>query len=243
MHHVHVIKDGNVNKVVDEILVDGVQYVDAEPRKGSTNLVTSGGVAEAVGESSSNLAPEYSATATYPAGSYVIHDGVLYTSPNAIGTAEDWNPAHWTQTTVAEMITNAGKYNHKNVTLTYPNYTISVSQKDYVHLSGITYTGNLKINLDADCTDAIIDLNGLHFRINEYIIKKGNDRLSLCGTDNIVSLESESEEAEIEIEGETYYSCNSFITTLFSEKAGDTVGADQSYIQIKDGFAVFYSGN
>jgi hypothetical protein len=28
MHHIKVIKDGNVNKVVKEQLVDGVQYVD-----------------------------------------------------------------------------------------------------------------------------------------------------------------------------------------------------------------------
>ena len=94
--------NGKVPQVLQEL------HFDETPTKGSLNPVTSDGVAEAVGESSSNLAPEYSATSTYPAGSYVIHGGVLYTNPNAIGTAEDWNPAHWTQTTVAEMVAGAG---------------------------------------------------------------------------------------------------------------------------------------
>lgn len=46
MHHIKVIKDGNVNNVVKEQLVDGVQYVDDEPRKGSLNGITSDAVAK-----------------------------------------------------------------------------------------------------------------------------------------------------------------------------------------------------
>ena len=76
---------------------------DATPTPGSLNPVTSGGVAEKVEQQSSNLAPDYTKT-TYPANSYVMQGGVLYTNPNAIGTAEDWNPAHWTQTAVAEAV-------------------------------------------------------------------------------------------------------------------------------------------
>lgn len=45
MHHIKVIKDGNVNNVVKEQLVDGVQYVDNEPHEGSFNGITSGAVA------------------------------------------------------------------------------------------------------------------------------------------------------------------------------------------------------
>lgn len=33
--------------------------------------------------------------------SLVSHDGKLYTNANAIGTAENWTAAHWTETTVA----------------------------------------------------------------------------------------------------------------------------------------------
>lgn len=46
MHHIKVIKDGNVNNVVKEQLVDGVQYVDNEPHEGSFNGITSGAVAK-----------------------------------------------------------------------------------------------------------------------------------------------------------------------------------------------------
>lgn len=50
-----------------------------------------------------NIAPAY-INKVYAANSYVVHDGVLYTNETAIETAENWNPAHWTQTTVAEMM-------------------------------------------------------------------------------------------------------------------------------------------
>lgn len=94
-------------KVIKSILFPSSEFVDTEPRVGSLNPVTSGGVAGSVAQQSSNLAPDYTKK-TYEANSYVMHDGVLYTNPNAIGTAEDWNPAHWTQTTVAEMMAGAG---------------------------------------------------------------------------------------------------------------------------------------
>lgn len=47
MFHINIIKDGDVTKVVKETLVDGQMYVDNEPTKGSTNPVTSDGVAKA----------------------------------------------------------------------------------------------------------------------------------------------------------------------------------------------------
>ena len=50
MHHIKVIKDGNVNKVVKEQLVDGVQYVDNEPREGSLNGITSDAVSKVAGD-------------------------------------------------------------------------------------------------------------------------------------------------------------------------------------------------
>ena len=50
MHHIKVIKDGNVNNVVKEQLVDGVQYVDNEPHEGSLNGITSGAVAKVAGD-------------------------------------------------------------------------------------------------------------------------------------------------------------------------------------------------
>ena len=48
MHHNLIIKDGDTTKVVKEVLVDGVQFVDEKPIEGSVNSVTSGGVAAAL---------------------------------------------------------------------------------------------------------------------------------------------------------------------------------------------------
>lgn len=48
MFHIDIIKDGDVTKVVKEVLVDGQMYVDSEAREGSPNLVTSDGVKKAM---------------------------------------------------------------------------------------------------------------------------------------------------------------------------------------------------
>lgn len=48
MHYNKVIQNGNVNDVVNESVVDGVQYIDEKPIKGSLNPATSGGVYEAI---------------------------------------------------------------------------------------------------------------------------------------------------------------------------------------------------
>ena len=152
-------------KVIKSILFPSSEFVDTEPRKGSMNPVTSGGVAEAVeegaGAAASNLAPEYSATSTYPAGSYVIHDGVLYTNPNAIGTAEAWNPAHWTQTTVAEMMAGGGGGGYKDVNLPpiiSAPYNIPVGNREVVTVSyiGASSSDEIQLQLADDCTDAVV---------------------------------------------------------------------------------------
>lgn len=54
MHHNLIIKDGDTTKVVKEVLVDGIQFVDEKPRAGSTNPVTSEGVNGAIGKSAEN---------------------------------------------------------------------------------------------------------------------------------------------------------------------------------------------
>lgn len=108
---------------------------------------------------SSNLATEYAKT-TYPAKSYVMHDGVLYTNPTAIGTAEDWNPAHWTQTTVAEMIANsAPKWTHRTVSESIAggqSKTISVQEHEIVDLTVMRRNSSggsatLNLNLYGEC--------------------------------------------------------------------------------------------
>ena len=144
--------NGKVPQVLQEL------HFDETPTPGSLNPVTSGGVAESVSQQASNLAPDYTKT-TYPAKSYVMHDGKLYTNPNAIGTAEDWNPAHWTQTTVAEMTAGVGGY--KDVTLEpilEAPYNIPVGNKETVTVSyiGASNTDAIQLQLADDCTDAVV---------------------------------------------------------------------------------------
>lgn len=55
MHHNLIIKDGDTTKVVKQILVDGIQFIDETPTPGSLNPVTSGGVAKAVSNVSDGL--------------------------------------------------------------------------------------------------------------------------------------------------------------------------------------------
>lgn len=50
MHHNLIIKNGDATQVEKEILVDGVQFIDKEPKEGSFNTVTSDGVANAIGD-------------------------------------------------------------------------------------------------------------------------------------------------------------------------------------------------
>ena len=54
-----------------------------------------------------SLAAAYSETATYAVGDAVTYNGKLYKCAVAITTAEAWTPAHWTETTVANLWNNA----------------------------------------------------------------------------------------------------------------------------------------
>lgn len=171
-------------KVIKSILFPSSEFVDTEPREGSMNPVTSGGVAGSISQQSSNLAPDYTKT-TYPANSYVMQGGVLYTNPNAIGTAEDWNPAHWTQTTVAEMMAGAGG-GYKQVNLTFgknDTKTIPVGQKEDIYVECTARsTDDLIIQLAEDCTDAVISLKRLNgVRFNSFAVKRGNNTVPTYG--------------------------------------------------------------
>ena len=50
------------------------------------------------------IAPQYSEANTYAVGDYCMHAGLLYVCNTAIATAEEWNPAHWTQKSVEDEI-------------------------------------------------------------------------------------------------------------------------------------------
>ena len=74
---------------------------DTTPTAGSTNPVTSDGVANALGMS---VSQQYVPGETYEIGAIVTHDGGLYI--NNYGTISDpeWVEEHWTQTSVGELI-------------------------------------------------------------------------------------------------------------------------------------------
>ena len=74
---------------------------DTKPTKGSLNPVTSDGIST----QSDNIAEAFSASSTYAIGEVVIGpDGKLYQCTTAVETAGEWDPANWTQTTVAEAV-------------------------------------------------------------------------------------------------------------------------------------------
>lgn len=53
-----------------------------------------------------SAAAEYSASATYSAGDYCVHEGQLYKASQDIDTAEAWTAAHWTAVSImAELAT------------------------------------------------------------------------------------------------------------------------------------------
>lgn len=47
------------------------------------------------------VADEYSSSATYAVGDYVLYDGKLYICKTAIATAEEWTAAHWTEVDIS----------------------------------------------------------------------------------------------------------------------------------------------
>ena len=53
------------------------------------------------------VAPEYSSSATYDVGDFVIHEGLLYKCNTTISTAESWDSTHWDRTTVVDILSNS----------------------------------------------------------------------------------------------------------------------------------------
>lgn len=148
-------KDG---KIVKSVNYPSSEYVDMVPRENSVNPVTSGAVEKVASTSAGNIAPDYTKT-TYLANSYVMQGGVLYTNPNAIAVAEDWNPAHWTQTTVAAMIAgSAAAWTRRTETVDVPgggSKQLDIQDHEFVDLnathSGSNTNGTLTLHLHGEC--------------------------------------------------------------------------------------------
>jgi hypothetical protein len=140
----------------------------------------------------SSIAPNYTKQ-TYEANSYVMQGGVLYTNSNAINTAEDWNPAHWTQTTVAEMMASAGNSGYTQVDLTFDvnaTKTIPVGQKEEVHVDcTFKVTDDVVIQFAEDCTDAVVILTRANSTApRTFKTMRGSTVLPLYGADLITDV-------------------------------------------------------
>ena len=72
--------------------------------------------------STNNIAPLYSASSTYQVGSYVMYNNQLYICNTAITTAEEWTAAHWTATTVIEIVGNINSLMDMFVTVDEEEY-------------------------------------------------------------------------------------------------------------------------
>ena len=196
-------------KVIKSILFPSSEFVDTEPREGSMNPVTSGGVAGSVAQQSSNIAPEYTRK-TYEANSYVMQDGVLYTNLNAIGTAEDWNPAHWTQTTVSEMVSSVGPTPYTNTTESFTmtsDVTKTVGNREAAVWNITSPRGGKKITVNCSDDCAIyIHKNGQD--IGVYLLDENGNDLNVV---RVPAPHLYSETESVEVDGSEY----TFVTSCF----------------------------
>ena len=77
---------------------------DSAPTNGSTLLITSDAVYDALLLIATDIAPVYNPDATYALGAYCTHDNTLYKCTTAITTAEAWTAGHWTAVSVGAVL-------------------------------------------------------------------------------------------------------------------------------------------
>ena len=77
---------------------------DSIPTNGSTLLITSDAVYDALLLIATDIAPVYNPEATYALGAYCTHDNTLYKCTTAITTAEAWTAGHWTAVSVGAVL-------------------------------------------------------------------------------------------------------------------------------------------
>ena len=77
---------------------------DSVPTNGSTLLITSDAVYDALLLIATDIAPVYNPDATYVLGAYCTYDNTLYKCTTAITTAEAWTAGHWTAVSVGAVL-------------------------------------------------------------------------------------------------------------------------------------------
>ena len=126
------------------------QAPDSTPTENSNKLITSDAVYAALLDLAEQLSDEYDATATYDVGAYCIHENKLYKCTTAIATAEAWNSAHWTATTVGAEL--GAKVNTSdivnNLTSTATDKPLSAAQGKALN-DAMTQYQTLTVNADS----------------------------------------------------------------------------------------------
>ena len=95
---------------------------------------------------SPGVAAQYSTSATYNVGDYVIYNDSLYRCKTAITTAEAWTAAHWTATVMGNDVTALGYAEEVNASLLSAELQNDTSAKS-VLLSGILNGSNVWASL------------------------------------------------------------------------------------------------
>lgn len=123
------------------------------------NTLSIGGAAADAQVTGLALAPQYSASATYVIGDYVLYNGQMYRCTTNIATPESWTAAHWTSTRTAfefvraymprlyyngdlNSCTRAGSYYLGNACSNYPTSLASVENWTLFVVGNAGYTGN-----------------------------------------------------------------------------------------------------
>ena len=84
------------------------------------------------------IAPEYSSTSIYNVDDYVVQSDKLYKCISAIESAEEWTPAHWTQISFSEEVSDLN-----SALSNIDDYTY-LKEYEYIFASSFPNTGKIK---------------------------------------------------------------------------------------------------
>lgn len=128
---------------------------DAEPTSGSSNLITSGNIYNALEAKAdvAELAPAYSNTATYKIGDICAYNGTIYKCSVEITTAEEWTEEHWEVTNITDNLSDISEYVNST-------YVSDIPQTDYSGTTRQSENGELKLYGTATAQRHLLFLNG-----------------------------------------------------------------------------------
>lgn len=140
-------------KAGSEDIVKSILEFDEVPTEGSPNLVESGAVAQAIGNTvkAAAIAPIFSTSGTYKAGDAVMYNGKRYVS-NESQTMVEWDSAKWTEQDVeTDIVTLKSAISSiKNGGAITDSASVDVTNNALSTLATAQATLTLNVNVDAD---------------------------------------------------------------------------------------------